>query len=253
MSAAERTGGGAVRVALVTGAGQGIGRAVAERLHRDGLAVAVNDLDASRAEAVAAALGDRALAVAGDVANAASVGAMTRAVLERHGRIDVLATCAGILHPTRFTQIPEAEWRRTLDVNLTGVFLTMQAVAPAMIARGYGRIVNVSSTAGKSVSTLGGAHYTASKAGVLGLTRAAARELARHGITVNAVCPGLIDTEMVRANVDPDRLEAYRASFPIARLGTPAEVADLVAFLASDQAAYITGAAADINGGDLLV
>jgi NAD(P)-dependent dehydrogenase (short-subunit alcohol dehydrogenase family) len=113
--------------------------------------------------------------------------------------------------------------------------------------------VNVSSTAGKSVSTLGGAHYTASKAGVLGLTRAAAKELAPHGITVNAVCPGLIDTEMVRANVDPARLAAFRASFPVARLGTPEEVAALVAFLASPGAGYITGAAADINGGDLMV
>jgi NAD(P)-dependent dehydrogenase (short-subunit alcohol dehydrogenase family) len=113
--------------------------------------------------------------------------------------------------------------------------------------------VNLSSTAGKSVSTLGGAHYTASKAGVLGLTRAAAKELAPFGITVNAVCPGLIDTEMVRQNVTPPALERYRTSFPIARLGTPREVADLIAFLASEAAGYVTGAAVDINGGDLMV
>lgn len=243
----------AMRVALVTGAGQGIGRAVAERLYRDGLAVGVNDVEPARAGAATQGMGDRALAVPADVTDATSVRAMVERVLERFGRVDVLATCAGILYPTRFEQIAEAEWRRTVDVNLTGVFLCMQAVVPVMRTQGYGRIVNLSSTAGKSVSTLGGAHYTASKAGVLGLTRAAAKELAPHGITVNAVCPGLIDTEMVRGNVDPARLEAYRASFPIQRLGSPAEVADLVAFLASEQAGYITGASADINGGDLMV
>jgi 3-oxoacyl-[acyl-carrier protein] reductase len=156
------------------------------------------------------------------------------------------ATCA-------LPMIPLAEWRRTLDVNLTAVFLCAKAVVPAMTAQGFGRIVNVSSTAGKSVSTLGGAHYTASKAGVLGLTRAAAKELAPLGITVNAVCPGLIDTEMVRQNVAADRLEAYRRSFPIPRLGTAEEVADLIAFLASDQAGYVTGASFDITGGDLMV
>jgi NAD(P)-dependent dehydrogenase (short-subunit alcohol dehydrogenase family) len=240
-------------VALVTGAGQGIGRAVAERLAADGLAVAVNDLDAARAAAVAGALGGRGFAVPGDAAAEDPVHAMVAATLDRFGRLDVLVTCAGILHPTRFEGIPLAEWERTLRVNLTGVFLCMQAVVPALRAAGGGRIVNVSSTAGKSVSTLGGAHYTASKAGVLGLTRAAAKELAPHGITVNAVCPGLIDTEMVRANVDPARLAAFRASFPVARLGTPEEVAALVAFLASPGAGYITGAAADINGGDLMV
>jgi len=241
------------RVALVTGAGQGIGRAVAERLVRDGLAVAVNDLDEGRAASVAAALGRESLAAPGDVARSASIGAIVEQVLSRFGRLDALVTCAGILYPTRFGEIPEEEWRRTMDVNLNGVFLCMRAVVPAMAARGFGRIVNISSTAGKSVSTLGGAHYTASKAGVLGLTRAAAKELAPLGITVNAVCPGLIDTEMVRANVSPDRLEAYRTSFPIQRLGTPEEVAGLVSFLVSDEASYITGASTDINGGDLLV
>jgi len=241
------------RVALVTGAGQGIGRAVAERLARDGLAVAVNDLDEGRAASIAAGLGRESLAVAGDVSRSASIVAMVDKVLSRFGRLDALVTCAGILYPTRFREISEEEWRRTMDVNLNGVFLCMRAVVPAMAERGFGRIVNVSSTAGKSVSTLGGAHYTASKAGVLGLTRAAAKELAPLGITVNAVCPGLIDTEMVRANVSPDRLEAYRTSFPIQRLGTPEEVAGLVSFLVSDEASYITGASTDINGGDLLV
>ncbi len=122
-----------------------------------------------------------------------------------------------------------------------------------MKGQGYGRIVNLASTAGKTVSTLGGAHYTASKHGVLGLTRACALELAPHGITVNAVCPGLIDTEMAHENTTPERLEAYRSSFPIGRLGRPGEVADRVCFLASDSAAYITGSAYDIAGGDLMM
>ncbi len=237
----------------MTGAARGIGRAVAERLAQDGHALAVNDLDPDQVAAAVRTLGSDTLAVPGDVASRTSIRDVVERVTARFERLDVLVTCAGVLYPTRFEQIPEEEWRRTLDVNLTGVFLAMQAVTPMMRARGWGRIVNLSSTAGKSVSTLGGAHYTASKAGVLGLTRAAAKELAPDGITVNAVCPGLIDTEMVRGNVTPTALEAYRTSFPIQRLGHPGEVADLIAFLASDRAAYITGAAADINGGDLMV
>jgi len=122
-----------------------------------------------------------------------------------------------------------------------------------MKAQGYGRVVNVSSTAGKSVSTLGGAHYTASKAGLLGLTRAAAKELGPFGITVNAICPGLIDTELTREHATPEALAAYARTFPIPRLGTPQEVADLITFLAAAAAGYITGASIDINGGDLMI
>jgi NAD(P)-dependent dehydrogenase (short-subunit alcohol dehydrogenase family) len=138
-------------------------------------------------------------------------------------------------------------------VNLKGTFLCSQAALAPMRAGGWGRIVNFSSTAGKSVSTLGGPHYTAAKAGILGFTRHLAREVARQGITVNAVCPGLIDTEMVRSTVGPERIAAYAGGFPIPRLGTPAEVAELVAFLCSERAAYITGASLDINGGDLTI
>ena len=178
---------------------------------------------------------------------------MAADAVQRWGRIDILANCAGVLRPTSLANIPEEEWDFVVDVNLKGTFLASQAVLPAMTARRWGRIVNISSTAGKSVSTLGGAHYTAAKAGVLGLTRHLSREVARHGITVNAVCPGLIDTEMVRATIAADAVQRYAASFPVARLGQPEEVASLVAFLASDDAAYITGASLDINGGDLTV
>ncbi|MEO8452430.1 MAG: SDR family NAD(P)-dependent oxidoreductase [Gemmatimonadota bacterium] len=241
------------RVALVTGGVQGIGRAVAERLLEGGASVAINDIDRGRVETVTRQLGPNTLAVPGDVTDRDLVHAMVRETVARWGRLDILVTAAGILFPTRFADIEEREWQRTFDVNVTAVFLCMQAAAVAMKGHAYGRIVNLSSTAGKSVSTLGGAHYTASKAAVLGLTRAAAKELAGDGITVNSVCPGLIDTEMVQTNVTPDRLAAYRAHFPIQRLGAPREVADLIAFLASEQAGYITGASFDINGGDLMI
>jgi NAD(P)-dependent dehydrogenase (short-subunit alcohol dehydrogenase family) len=129
----------------------------------------------------------------------------------------------------------------------------MKAVLPAMKTQGYGRIINVSSSAGRQVSTLGGAHYTASKTGLLGLTRAAAKELGKFGITVNAVCPGMIDTELTHENASPELLEDLATSYPVPRLGTALEVADLICFAASEAAGYITGASFDINGGDLMM
>jgi NAD(P)-dependent dehydrogenase (short-subunit alcohol dehydrogenase family) len=169
------------------------------------------------------------------------------------GAPTVLVNGAGILFSTAFMDISESEWRAVVDVSLTGSFIAAQVCLPGMIDRGFGRIVNFSSTAGKNVSTLGGAHYTAAKAGVLGLTRALANETAKFGVTVNAICPGLFDTDMARENCTPERLAAYADSFPVGRLGEPEEVAALVAFLCSSDAAYITGAALDINGGDLMV
>ncbi len=241
------------RTAVVTGAAQGIGRRTAEHLHAAGATVALADLDPDRAAAAAVPLGTRAIGLGVDVRSRATVDAMIGAVAQRFGGVDILVTCAGILYPTRFQEITEREWDQTFAVNVSGVFHCCQAAAAAMRIRGWGRIVNLSSTAGKSVSTLGGAHYTASKAAVLGLTRAAAKELAPFGIAVNAVCPGLIDTEMARTNTTPERLEAYARSFPIQRLGRPEEVADLICFLASDHAAYLTGGSFDINGGDLMI
>jgi 3-oxoacyl-[acyl-carrier protein] reductase len=241
------------RVAIVTGAARGLGRAAAERLLERGAAVAVNVRDADRAQALAESLGEGCFAVEGDLAESGVPGAIASRTLERFGRIDVLINNAALALTTRFEQITADEWRNALEVNLTVPFLLTRAVLPAMKAQGYGRIVNVSSTAGRMVSTLGGAHYTASKTGLLGLTRAAAKELGRYGITVNAVCPGLIDTELTRESATDDVLAQATAGFPVSRLGTAREVADLICFAASEAAGYITGASFDINGGDLMM
>lgn len=243
------------KVALVTGAAGGMGTAIARALAAKGAAVALNDRDTSALaplrDELDAATG--AVTVAADVTDRTQVDAMVTTVADRLGTVDVLVNNAGVLRPTRIADIPEDEWDLVVDVNLKGTFLCTQAVLGGMRAKGWGRIVNLSSTAGKNVSTMGGAHYTAAKAGVLGLTRHTASEVARDGITVNAVCPGLIDTDMTRTTISAERAQQYADSFPIARLGLPGEVADLVAFLATDHAAYITGASLDINGGDLMI
>jgi 3-oxoacyl-[acyl-carrier protein] reductase len=244
------------RTALVTGAGRGMGKSVAQVFCERGARVVINDANLELAQSAArelAASGAQTLAVGGSVAAASDVQDMIAQTLEHFGGLDILVNNAGVLRPTKVLEIPEDEWDFILDVNLKGTFLCSQAALPAMQKNGWGRIINFSSTAGKNISTVGGAHYTAAKAGILGFTRHLAKEVARDGITVNAVCPGLIDTEMVRATISDERTQQYAESFPIPRLGRPEEVAELVAFLASDKAAYITGASLDINGGDLMI
>jgi NAD(P)-dependent dehydrogenase (short-subunit alcohol dehydrogenase family) len=241
------------RVAIVTGAARGLGRAIAERFYERGAAVVVNVRDQSRARAVAESLGERAIAIPGDVAAEGVPAAIVEATLDRFGRIDILVNNAAFARSTRFPELSAAEWRQALEVNLTAPFILTKAVLPTMKEAHYGRIINISSSAGRTVSTLGGAHYTASKAGMLGLTRAAAKELGKFGITVNAVCPGMIDTELTHENASPELLERLAASYPIPRLGTAIEVADLVCFLASEAAGYMTGTSLDITGGDLMM
>src|SRR6201989_444236 len=241
------------RVAVVTGAWRGLGRAAAARLRERGASVAVNVRDRERAEALAKEIGERAFAVPADVAADGAPDEIARRTLERFGRIDILVNNAALPLSTRFPDLSAEEWRRAIEVNLTAPFLMTKAVLPAMRAQHYGRVINVSSSAGRMVSTLGGAHYTASKAGLLGLTRAAAKELGKFGITVNAVCPGMIDTELTHENATPELLERLAAGYPIPRLGTAVEVADLVCFLASEQAGYMTGTSLDITGGDLMM
>jgi NAD(P)-dependent dehydrogenase (short-subunit alcohol dehydrogenase family) len=241
------------RVVIVTGASRGLGLAAAQRFHELGASVAVNVRDPERAETAARAIGARTLAVPGDITGAGVPDRIVDLTLDHFGRIDILVNNAALARSTRFEQLSVDEWRAALETNMTAPFLLMKAVVPAMKARQYGRIVNISSSAGRMVSTLGGAHYTASKTGLLGLTRAAAKELGKFGITVNAVCPGMIDTELTREHADDTLLEKLAAGYPVPRIGTAREVADLVCFAASEAAGYITGASFDINGGDLMM
>ena len=241
------------RVAIITGAARGLGRATAKRLYERGASIALNVRDAERAHDVARSLGDRALAVPGDITAPGVPEEIVRRTLERFGRVDILINNAALARSTRFPALTADEFREALEVNLTAPFLLTQAVLPAMQAQHYGRVINISSSAGRMVSTLGGAHYTASKAGLLGLTRAAAKELGRFGITVNAVCPGMIDTELTHEYASSEALEQLASSYPVPRLGTALEVADLICFAASEAAGYLTGTSLDINGGDLMM
>lgn len=245
------------RTALVTGAARGIGRAVALELAGRGARLVVNDL---REDTLADTVGElealgtaKPVAIGGDVTDAAAVADLFRRIATEAAPADIVVNCAGVLRGTKFADIDEQEWDLVVGVNLKATFLVCREAIGPMRERRWGRIVNMSSTAGKNVSTLGGAHYTAAKAGVLGLTRHLAAETAADGITVNAVCPGLIDTDMVRQSVDAETIAGYERSFPISRLGLPEEVGSLIGFLCSDQAAYITGASLDINGGDLMI
>ena len=239
------------RVAIVTGAAGALGTAMCERLVRDGLRVVVADLTLDATEALARRLdpsGDVALAVAVDVTSYPSVEAMVEAVLAWAGRVDILVNNAGIgegLIPT--WEMPLETWQRTIDVDLTGVFHGCRAVLPTMLERGYGRIINISSIAGKE-----GKHnpvaYAAAKAGVIGLTKALAFEVAPRGILVNAITPGSIMTRNW-SHLPEDEIDEVRRRHPIGRLGRPEEVAAMVAWLASDEASFSTGAVFDISGG----
>jgi len=235
------------RVALVTGAGRGIGRAIAIKLAARGAKVAINDLDPASARTVAEELGG--LAAPADVAGRAAAEAMVARVLDHFGRVDILVNNAGADHACPLVEMSEEEWDRYLAINLKSVYFCSKAVLPSMLETGKGRIVSLSSQTGRQGALKGGIHYATAKAGVLGFTRTLARQVSSRGITVNAIAPGIIDTDLVRSNLDPATLEALEASLPIGRLGQASEVAGVVAFLVSDDASYVTGATIDINGG----
>jgi len=237
------------KVAIVTGAGSGIGRATAERFAREGASVVLADVALERAESVAKELADapgRALARRVDIASRASVGSLVAEVLSELGRIDVLINNAGITRDAFAKKMSEEDWDAVVGVNLKGTFLCCQAVIPSMIERESGRIVNTASVAIRG--NMGQANYSAAKAGIVGLTRTLALELARHRITVNCVAPGATNTPMVAA-IPPEILDKLKNRIPLKRLAEPSDIASLHLFLASDEAAYVTGQVVYCDGG----
>jgi NAD(P)-dependent dehydrogenase (short-subunit alcohol dehydrogenase family) len=238
------------KVAVVTGAGAGIGRALAEGFAREGAHVAIVDRDGDVATSVASAIGsDRAHAVVTDVSSADETRAMAATVLERFGRIDVLVNNAGVRFIEPFAEMSLTTWRTTLDVNLTGTFLCTQAVLPAMLGQGRGKVVNLASTTGILALTKRSA-YAASKAGVIGLTKALAFELSSQGIWVNAVAPGPTETPLNAAYFQDETMTGIlRKEIPLGRWGQPDEICSAVLFLASDASDYICGAVLAVDGG----
>jgi 3-oxoacyl-[acyl-carrier protein] reductase len=239
------------QVAVVTGAARGIGRGIASVLAAEGAQVVVADVDGAAAAQTAAELRQGALAVTADVTDRASVEALATAVLEAFGRIDILAANAGIYPSTALASIDDALWDRVMDINVKGALHAIQACTPAMLARGYGRIVLTSSITGPVTGQAGFAHYGASKAAMLGLMRSAAVELATSGITVNAVMPGNIETPGL-AETSEEHQRLMFSSIPMGRFGTAEEVGWVVRFLASPEAGYVTGQALIVDGGQVL-
>ena len=242
------------QVAIVTGAAQGIGRAIATRLASEGCTVVIADLNLEAANTTAAeigaAYGGSTLALPVDVTDRAAVEAMLAETLARFGRVDVLINNAGIFGNARFEEMTDAQWRRMIDVNLYSVFLVSQVVIRHWLAqRVPGAIVNLASISG-IVAFTDSSHYAAAKTGVTGLTRSLAMEMGTHGIRVNAVAPGIIATEMTRRSLEaPELSGGWLRRIPQHRYGTPEEVAGVIAFLASNDASYVNGELIFIDGG----
>ena len=238
------------RIALVTGASQGIGRACAQALAQAGATVVLaarNEVKLAEAVAEIEAAGGQAAAFGLDLASEESIKASAKAVLERFGKVEILVNNAGITRDGLMMAMKRADWDNVLGTNLTGAFLLTQAVLRPMLKNRWGRIVNISSVVGRT-GQAGQVNYAASKAGLIGMTRSLAREVASRGITVNAVAPGYIETPMTAA-LDAQQRAAILAQIPLGRVGTDAEIAQSIVFLASYAAGYITGHVLDVNGG----
>ena len=241
------------RAAVVTGAASGIGREIAGQLARHGAAVAIADINREGAEEVAASLGRdgaKAVAIAVDVSRPEQADAMIDRAATAFGAVDILVHSAGVGVERSVLDTTPEEWRRILDIDLSGTFYCGQAAARHMVGRGYGRIVNLASTAGVRGGT-GRAAYGAAKGGVIALTKVMAVELAPHGITVNALAPGAIETELVARMHSAETRTVYRAGIPLDRYGTPEETAAAALFLASEEARYVTGHVLAVDGGFL--
>jgi len=238
------------RVALITGAGQGIGKAIALRFAQEGARVVVIDIVEANAKAVAEeikAAGGEALGIVCDVTKRDQVASTVKQVLDAFGTIDILCNNAGITRDARLVKMTEEQFDQVIEVNLKGVFNLTQAVAPHMIAQGYGRIITTSSVVGL-YGNFGQTNYVATKAGVIGMTKVWARELGPKGITANAIAPGFIATDMVKT-VPQEILDKFVSMTPVRRLGEPEDIANAFLFLASEEASFVNGAVLSVDGG----
>ena len=238
------------KIAIVTGAGQGIGRGIAEKLAAEGATVAVTDVNETTAKETADAIGGDAVGIRADVTSRESVEAMVAQVHRQFGRIDLLVNNAGWDKASPFVDSDPADWDRVVAINLYGVLHTCKAVLPIMAKQGHGSVVNLASDAGR-VGSSGEAVYSAAKGGVIAFTKAIAREMARHQVNANAVCPGPTDTALFASmgGDNPKLREALTKAIPFRRLAQPADLANVVAFLASDEASYVTGQTVSVSGG----
>ncbi len=239
-------------IAIVTGAGQGIGKAIAFVLASKGAIPIVVDINEDTAKKVIAELkntGKEALAIKADVSKVEEIKNMVKTVIDKYRKVDILVNNAGIVHGTPIEDITEQEWDRMMAVNLKSVFFASQQVLPHMKKNSYGRIINISSLAGRMGGYKNGLGYSASKAAIIGLTYGMARRVAESGITVNAVAPGPTETDIFKGLVTPEKMKEYYSIIPMKKLGQPDNIANVVAFLASKEAEYVTGAVIDVNGG----